>query len=156
MVVSWTLAVAVVGFAAVLVAAVTLIVRAADRRAAARDRAILTALEQLQGKVAQIGAAAEQAKHKEAPALPGAVKIAGEEVTLSAEMIARIEAVADKSSDHGGIDALYAALALGLEIAEHGFAEPAKPQEEGEPPSGRVVPLRPRDKPPGDKGGGAA
>jgi hypothetical protein len=172
MAVPWIVAIAVLVTAFVLGGAVVLGFRALDRRASARDRAILGALEQLRGKVEQIDATTREAAAAapqpiEATPATGSlpppaavvVKIGDEEVELDAEMMARLDAVTDKSNARGGMNALYAALAQGLALAERGFGgeeKPAEGERKGEEAAGRVVPLRPRGKPPDDKGGGAA
>jgi hypothetical protein len=80
---------------------------------------------------------------------PGAVDIGGEVVQLDEETIARLDAVTEKASARGGMNALYSALQQGLNMAERGLDEgEQKPGAEETP--GRVVPLRPRGKPPGD------
>jgi hypothetical protein len=92
------------------------------------------------------------------PSYPSAVNIGGEIVPLDAELIARLNAVTDKASERGGIEALYEALARGLGAAERELgaenkgSEPRGPEEK----TGQVVPLRPRGKPPGGGEGGAA
>jgi hypothetical protein len=90
------------------------------------------------------------------------VDIGGEVVPLDAETIARLNAVADKVSASGGTGSLRAALAQELAMAERWLAEEGKPEESSgeaqgaaEDMTGRVIPLRPRRKPPGDEGGGA-
>ena len=121
----------------------------------------LAALEQIRGSFEQIEAIAREQPGEPTPA-PAAVDIGGEVVPLDAETIARLNAVAEKVSASGGIGALRAALAQGLATAERGFAEEKQPEEskgEEQGPEenriGRVIPLRPLRKPPGDEGGGA-
>lgn len=160
MAVAWIVAVTLLAFGALLVGAMVVLLRASDRRAVARERAILTALEQIRGSVEQIEAVARE-QPGDPTHTPAAVDIGGEVVPLDAETIARLNAVADKVSARGGIGALRAALAQGLAMAERGLAEEGKPEEgrgeeqgTGEDMTGRVIPLRPRRKSPGDEGGG--
>ncbi len=161
MVITWIVAVTLLAFGALLVGAMVVLLRASDKRAVARDRAILAALEQIRGSVEQIEAVAREQPGDPTPT-PAAVDIGGEVVTLDAETIARLNAVAEKVGASGGIGALRAALAQGLATAERGFAEEGKAEESKgeeqgpeEDRTGRVIPLRPRRKPPGDEGGGA-
>lgn len=160
MVVAWIVAVTLLAFGALLVGTMVVLLRASDKRAVVRERAILAALEQLRGSIEQLETVAPEQPGDPTPA-PVAVDIGGEVVPLDAETIARLNAVADKLSASGGIGALRAALAQGLVLAERGLAEEGKSEEgkEEEPGTaedmtGRVIPLRPQRKPPGDEGGG--
>jgi hypothetical protein len=58
MVVTWIVAVTLLAFSALLVGGMVVLLRAADKRAVARDRAILAELEQIRGSIEQIEAVA--------------------------------------------------------------------------------------------------
>jgi hypothetical protein len=160
MAVAWIVAVTLLAFGALLVGMMVVLLRASDKRAVVRERAILTALEQIRTSIEQIEAVAREQPGDPMPA-PAAVDIGGEVVPLDAETIARLNAVADKVNASGGIGALRAALAQGLALAERGLAEEGKSEEgkgeeqgTAEDMTGRVIPLRRQRKPPGDEGGG--
>ncbi len=55
MVVAWVVAVTLLAFGALLVGTMVVLLRASDKRAVVRERAILTALEEIRGSIEQIG-----------------------------------------------------------------------------------------------------